>query len=141
MTFFAKVVFLLALAVFGITAFDKNIRISDLAGCRELVLDGYNNYQLTVPISSFSNNVVNPNEKLRMKFYVIGYEIIIQFLNSKNNIDLFSAIAGYERRFCNIGYADTGAFVVPPADCLKHTNSFYYTEFTLVLTKGKILKL
>ncbi|KAL5285286.1 hypothetical protein ACFFRR_007182 [Megaselia abdita] len=141
MNSWVNVVFLCALCAFHATAFDKNIKISDLAGCRELLLDGYNNYKMQVPITSLTNNGVTADEGLQMKFYLIGFEFIINLNDHIGNLRNFVVVSGYNfRKFCTIGLSD-GSFAVQPVNCQNHTSNFYYTEFTLSVNKVGTIQL
>lgn len=135
--------FLVALcfAICGIaSAYDEDIQISDLSGCREIRLNGRNNNEWTVPISSLSNIKMNPNETFRMKLFAIGYDFNIYFKEANNSVKFLATITGWNRSTCglcigndcNIPFAK-----LTQVDCTNLTNSFYYTEFQVVITKGE----
>lgn len=135
---FSNAVFLTILGLVALTsAFNENILISDLSGCREIRLNGLNNDDFSVAISSLSNNKVNPNEDLRMKFFAIGFEFWINFKSTeKEYITSFSA---WNRTACGL-YSRVNpnpSNLLQKVDCQNLTHSFYYTEFTVVLTKGE----
>lgn len=122
-----------------IHCFDKNLTISKLAGCRELLLDTKNDNSKNFAISSFINNPVEDNELIRMKFYAIGYDFYFYFKYSEVATQQFVAcINGYERRNCSIQSFIDGKQDLKVVPCQNLTNEFYYTEFNLVITKSKL---
>lgn len=122
-------------------AFDKSIQISDLSGCREIRLNGKNNHRINFPIQSMLNNQARIGENLRMKFYAIGYDFDIFFKYSDTSTCYISAnINGLERKSCKLVYTYYNPTqVLDSVNCSNLTNSFDYSEFTLIIGSSKFL--
>uniref|UniRef100_T1GUX8 Farnesoic acid O-methyl transferase domain-containing protein n=1 Tax=Megaselia scalaris TaxID=36166 RepID=T1GUX8_MEGSC len=134
--------FIILLFIFvEIYGFNKNINISKLSGCRELRLDGTGNNLLSFPITSFINNHANDNEKLRMKFYVIGYDFYFYFKYSETQNHQFRAcIEGMKRSTCKIQSYINEKKDLQVVNCENLTHDFYYTELTLIIAKNGVIQ-
>lgn len=135
--YFLKVTLFAVLISYEILAFDKSIKISNFAGCQRLLLNGKNNDHLSFPFISFINNDPKFNEILRIKFYAIGNSFYVNFRNSEQKADLVIAIfQNPDTYICQLRY-NLGEFSdIQTIDCPGILNSFFYTEFTLVVTHG-----
>ncbi|KAL5286167.1 hypothetical protein ACFFRR_007688 [Megaselia abdita] len=137
----ARKSFLFSIIVSTVFTFDPNIKVSHLAGCREIVLDGSNTNSLTVPISSLSNNQGLPNELLRMRLFALEHDFYIFFKETENATYNYKlVISGWENTKCAIQYNPAGNYLTI-VDCANLQDDFYYSEFTLILTKDGLIQL
>ncbi|KAL5286700.1 hypothetical protein ACFFRR_007982 [Megaselia abdita] len=128
--------FVLFFALIGAAlSFDKNIKVSHLAGCREIVLDGKNSNTLQTPISSLSNNNALSNEVLRMRFFGLDFDFYI-FLKGSATANSYhrAVISGWGRKLCAIQALNFSTNLAE-INCEGLQDEFYYSEFTLVITK------
>uniref|UniRef100_T1GZA7 Uncharacterized protein n=1 Tax=Megaselia scalaris TaxID=36166 RepID=T1GZA7_MEGSC len=134
---------ILSLIIVEIYCFDKNIKISDLAGCRELLLDrDLNLRNWNFPIKYFMNNKPKSNERFRMKFYAIGYDLYF-FFKTADAIphDYLAVLSGFSRATCQFQSEVTGKTVyLQTVNCQNLTDTIFYTEFDLVITKDNQLQ-
>lgn len=128
-----KVLFFIgALLIPEIVGYDEVIQISDLAGCREIRLTGRNDNELKFPISSFLNNQKKFGEILRMKFYAIGYDFNVYLRYAETAYQLYANFNGLPKRTCYLKHTSYDR-PLHSVDCANRTNSFDYSEFTLVI--------
>lgn len=144
----ALIAVFLSVALSGVTAWDKDIKIHNLAGCRELRLDSQNNNQLTVPIlgGMANNKALTMNERLRMKFYVIGYHVQIYFKTSMSSSYEFLAYINANVNGKDKWRTTLQSFLPNKKDIQtvesKHlTHLIHYAELTLVISTSKYFKL
>ena len=131
---------LVLVAILQITKQKQQVRISDLAGCRELRLDGIQNNGTVYPISSFINNNPKDNEIFRMKFYVVGYDLYIYLMQDlEPDVYYRMYINGFKRRFCKVQWfrmSDDEKDDLLIENCQGLTNSFDYSELVLIYSEG-----
>lgn len=126
--------------------FNSNIKISDLEECEELFLNS-SSVKDVYPISCLWNNEANENEVLRMRFFVLGFDVHIRlgkgddftkehvgiYISGNRNDpsrELESAICRVTPRLWSI---------IELAKTRNLTDNFFYTEFLLIVTKGNFL--
>lgn len=136
-------VFLSALVV--VSCFDKGIKISDLHGCRELLLEDHEINDV-FEISRLVNNRAKMDELLRMKFFVLGHDMHVRLSDSNNFNEMhyltyFHGSGGGE--IYKTAIAETEArynswVVLEEAVETAITDRFYYTLLHLVITKSRL---
>lgn len=135
---------LVASLVTIITGYDRNIMIADLFLCKELLLEGDYVVQ-SYPITTLSNNNVDENELIHMKFYVLGHDMHVRLSNSQDldnphYIAYFHGNGGTKHTYTS-GIAVTEQKhnswnLLTSTLTADLTDRFYYTMMHLVVTKS-----
>lgn len=127
-------------------AFNENLRVSDfvLTGCREFYSEGTTNFHKMYAIKDLLHNKPKFNEHLRTKMFVLGFDIYTVMTTSgktpNNQRDKYYRIilSGFGRSLSQINM--NMGLEIAGGDCIRGTenitDSFYYTEIELVVSKG-----
>ncbi|KAL5273563.1 hypothetical protein ACFFRR_000357 [Megaselia abdita] len=126
----------------GCFAYDENIKVTDFYECEEVFLKS-EDVNDVYPISCLWNNQIDDNEVLRIKLYVLGYDMQIRLSDgddfSKEHHGIYiSGNIGNPNWAVKSGIALVSGTTWGPAKeviTTNLTNNFFYTELFLVVTK------
>lgn len=127
-------------------AFDENIRFTDFYECEEVLIKSEEVGHF-FPLDCLWNNEVNGKEILRIKLYVLGFDMHIHLSNGgdftkKHHGIYISGNIGNPNWAIKSGIAEVeGTGWGPAAEAVTTTlnDSFFFTELYLVVTKGKVI--
>ncbi|KAL5285076.1 hypothetical protein ACFFRR_007052 [Megaselia abdita] len=141
-----QVLVIISVVVF-VSCYDREIKISNLQGCRELLIDHHEIID-SFEISELYHNEARIDEILRMKFYVLGHDMHVRISDSSNFTKMHYAAfihgsGGGKNYKTAIAQTETryGSWrVLKEADETAVTDRFYYTLLHLVITKDGWIK-
>lgn len=126
-----------------VSCYDKGIRVFQLHGCRELLLEDHEVNDV-FEISKLVNNKARIDEILRMKFFVLGHDMHVRLSDSYNfnemhYLTFFHGSGGgelYKTAIVQTEARYNSWHILEEAVETAITDRFYYTLLHLVITKG-----
>lgn len=123
--------------------FDRSILISNLHGCREILLED-EEVNDVFEISKLLNNYARYDEVLRMKFFVLGHDMHVRLsesndFNSMHYLIYFHGSGGgdtYKTALARTDNLYNSWYVLEEAYETVHTDRFYYTMLHIIVKKG-----